>query len=154
MLFGFEPRIISTRICKATYGVKTNSAFKEGTDPEEKKTIIEGDVLCQERFHRHVEIHQAVGIDEEFGEKVYVPTWSNQTAMKIEIWTSLYANPRYTDEPGCSYHGELNIQMPDTTGGKKREIGVKMIFGKTELQVRALNKRTDEETNAKFDFLR
>jgi hypothetical protein len=37
--------------------VKTNSAFKEGTDPEEKKTIIEGDVLCQERFHRHVEIH-------------------------------------------------------------------------------------------------
>jgi hypothetical protein len=52
--------------------VKTNSAFKEGTDPEEKKTIIEGDVLCQERFHRHVEIHQAVGIDEEFGEKVYV----------------------------------------------------------------------------------
>jgi hypothetical protein len=43
VLFGFEPRIISTRICKATYGVKTNSAFKEGTDPEEKKTIIEGD---------------------------------------------------------------------------------------------------------------
>jgi hypothetical protein len=48
--------------------------------------------------------------------------------MTIEIWTSLYANPRYTDEPGCSYHGELNIQMPDTTGGKKREIGVKMIM--------------------------
>jgi hypothetical protein len=74
--------------------------------------------------------------------------------MKIEIWTSLYANPRYTYEPGCSYHGELDVQMPDTTGGKKREIGVKMIFGKTELQVRALNKRTGEETNAKFDFLR
>jgi hypothetical protein len=41
--------------------------------------------------------------------------------------------------------------MPDTTGGKKHEIGVKMIFGKTELKVRALNKRTGEETNAKFD---
>jgi hypothetical protein len=154
VLFGFEPRIISTRICKATYGVKTNSPFKEGTDPEDKKTIIEGDVLCQDRFHRHVEIHQAVGIDEEFEEQVYVPTRSDQTAMKIEIWTSLYANPRYTYEPGCSYHGELDVQMPDTTGGKKRKIGVKMIFGKTELQVRALNKRTGEETNAKFDFLR
>jgi hypothetical protein len=46
----------------------------------------------------------------------------------IEIWTSLYANPRYTYDPGCSYHGELHVQMPDTTGGKKREIGVKMIF--------------------------
>jgi hypothetical protein len=44
--------------------------------------------------------------------------------------------------------------MPDTTGGKKRQIGVKLIFGKTELEVRALNKRTGEETNAKFDFLR
>jgi hypothetical protein len=154
VLFGFEPRIISTRICKATYGVKTNSPFKEGTDPEDKKTIIEGDVLCQDRFHRHVEIHQAVGIDEEFGEHVYVPLRSDQTTMTIEIWTSLYANPRYTYDPGCSYHGELHVQMPDTTGGKKRKIGVKMIFGKTELEVRALNKRTGEETSAKFDFLR
>ena len=74
--------------------------------------------------------------------------------MKIEIWTSLCANPTYTYEPGCSYHGELHIQMPGTTGGKKREIGVKMILGETELKVRALNKRTGEETNAKFDFLR
>jgi hypothetical protein len=39
----------------------------------------------------------------------------------------------------------------NSTGGKKREIGVKMIFGETELKVRALNKRTGEETNAKFD---
>jgi hypothetical protein len=31
--------------------------------------------------------------------------------------------------------------MPDTTGGKKHEIGVKMIFGKTELEFRALNKK-------------
>jgi hypothetical protein len=40
VLFGFEPRIISTRICKATYGVKTDSPFEEGTDPEDKKTIV------------------------------------------------------------------------------------------------------------------
>jgi hypothetical protein len=154
VLFGFEPRIISTRICKATYGVKTNSPFEEGTDPEDKKSIVEGDVLCQDRFDKHVEIHQAVGIDEEFGEQVYVPVRSDQTAMKIEIWTSLYANPRYTYDPSCSYHGELHVQMPETTGGKKRRIGVKMIFGKTQLEVRALNKRTGKETNAKFDFLR
>ena len=154
VLFGFEPRIISTRICKVTYGVKTNSEFEEGIDPEDKKTIIEGDVLCEDRFDKHVEIHQAVGIDEEFGEQVYVPVQSDQTAMTIEIWTSLYANPRYTYDPGCRYHGELRVQMPDTTGGKEREIGVKMIFGETELKVRALNKRTGKETNAKFDFLR
>jgi hypothetical protein len=154
VLFGFEPRTISTRICKATYGVKTNSPFEEGTDPEDKKTIIEGDVLCQDRFHKHVEIHQAVGIDEEFGEKIYVPVRSDQTTMKIEIWTSLDANPRYTYDPGCSYHGELIVEMLDTTGGKKREIGVKMIFGKTELKVRALNKRTGDKTNGKFNFLR
>jgi hypothetical protein len=43
--------------------------------------------------------------------------------------------------------------MPDTTGGKKHEIGVKMIFGKTELEFRALNKRTGEEINVKFVFL-
>ena len=87
VLFGFEPRIISTRICKATYGVQTMSPFKKGTDPEDKKIISEGDVLCQERFNKHVEIHQAVGIDEEFGEHVYVPLRSDQTTMTIEIWT-------------------------------------------------------------------
>jgi hypothetical protein len=54
VLFGFEPRIISTRICKATYGVKTYSPFEEGTDPEDKKTIIEGDVLCENRFDKYI----------------------------------------------------------------------------------------------------
>ncbi|XP_052076865.1 heat shock 70 kDa protein 12B-like [Mytilus californianus] len=152
--FGFEPRIISSRICKATYGVKTNSPFKEGVDPEDKKVIEEGDVLCSDRFSRHVEIGQPAGIDEEFKEQVYVPCRSNQTAMRVEIWTSLHKNPRYTTDPGCMYHGELNVQMPDTTGGKNREVGVKMIFGRTELQVRAVNKTTGDETKAEFDFLR
>jgi hypothetical protein len=72
--------------------------------------------------------------------------------MTIEIWTSLDANPRYVYEKSCTYHGELNVPMPDTTGGKKREIGVKMTFGKTELEVRALNKRTGKPTNAEFVF--
>lgn len=154
VLFGFDPRIISTRICKATYGVKTNSPFQEGVDPFDKQVIEDGDVLCKDRFDKHVEIGQPAGIDEEFGEQIYVPVRPNQTAMKIEIWTCLYANPRYTTDPGCQYHGELTVQMPDTSGGKNRKVGVKMIFGKTELQVHAENKRTGQRVTAEFDFLR
>lgn len=154
VLFGFDPRIISTRICKATYGVKTNSPFQEDVDPQDKMVIEDGDMLCRDRFDKHVEIGQPAGIDEEFGEQIYVPVRPDQTSMKIEIWTSIHANPRYTTDPGCRYHGELTVQMPDTSGGKSRKVGVKMIFGKTELQVHAVNKRSGALEKAEFDFLK
>ncbi|CAC5400642.1 unnamed protein product [Mytilus coruscus] len=153
--FGFEPKVISTRVCKVTYGIATNSPFDEGIDPEDKKFIDDdGDVLCRGRFSKHVEIGQSVRIDEEIKEQIYSPVASDQKSMGIDVWTSTNKSPRYTDERGCSPHGKISVLLPDHKLGVSRDVGVKMIFGKTELEVIAIVKHTGKSTAAKFDFLR
>ncbi|CAG2206693.1 unnamed protein product [Mytilus edulis] len=153
--YGFEPTVISTRVCKVTYGIATSSPFDEEIDPEDKRFIDEdGDVLCNDRFSKHVEIGQAVGIDEEAEEQIYSPVHSDQKSMDIDVWTSTNKNPRYTDETGCRPHGTITVELPSPKLGVSRDVGVKMIFGKTELEVKAIVKHTGKSTAAKFDFLR
>ncbi|CAG2233354.1 unnamed protein product [Mytilus edulis] len=153
--FGFDQTVISTRVCKVTYGIESSSPFDEGKDPEDKKFIDEdGDVLCRGRFSKHVEIGQSVRIDEEIKEQIYSPVSSDQTSMAVNVWTSTNKNPRYTDERGCSLHGKISVELPDSKLGVCRDVGVKMIFGKTELEVKAIVKHTGKSTAAKFDFLR
>ncbi|XP_071124900.1 heat shock 70 kDa protein 12B-like [Mytilus edulis] len=151
--YGYEPRIISTRICKVTYGVQTNRNFKKG-DPESKKFDAEGTIKCRDCFSKHVEIGQAVDINEAFEEHVYYPLYSDQTGMSVPIYTSTEKDPRYTDDPSCRYLGELTVNMPDTRGGKNRKVSVQLTFGGTEVEVKATNKGTGEETIAKLNFLR
>ncbi|CAC5400644.1 unnamed protein product [Mytilus coruscus] len=153
--FGFEPKVISTRVCKVTYGIASSILFDEENDPEDKRFTDEhGNDYCSGRFSKHVEIGQSIGIDEEIEEQSYSPVSSDQTSMAIDVWTSTNKNPRYTDERGCSLHGKISVKLPDPKLGVKRNVGVKMIFGKTELEVRAIVKHTGKSTAAKFDFLR
>ncbi|CAG2190345.1 unnamed protein product [Mytilus edulis] len=115
--YGYEPRIISTRICKFTYGVKVTRNFKKG-DPESKKFVVDGTFKCNDCFSKHVEIGQAVDINEAFEEQVYGTLYADQTAMGVSIYTSTEKDPRYTDDPSCRYLGELTVNMSDTRGGK------------------------------------
>ncbi|VDI64149.1 Hypothetical predicted protein, partial [Mytilus galloprovincialis] len=152
--YGYEPRIISTRICKFTYGVRTNSRFKEGIDPESKRKIRDGKSKCGDSFSKHVIIGQAVHINEAIEEKMYYPSYSDQTKMRVSIYTSTEEDPRYTDDPSCAYLGELTVQMPDTSGGKHRQVSVQLTFGGTEIEVKATKTGTGEETKAFLNFLR
>mmetsp|Transcript_6588 Transcript_6588/g.7336 ORF Transcript_6588/g.7336 Transcript_6588/m.7336 type:complete len:102 (-) Transcript_6588:358-663(-) len=42
-MFGINPRSISSRISKKTYGINTLTTFDSEKHPEEKKVIIEGE---------------------------------------------------------------------------------------------------------------
>ena len=45
-LYGLNPRSISSRIAKRTYGINTLTAFDPEVHPEDKKVIIEGEEFC------------------------------------------------------------------------------------------------------------
>jgi hypothetical protein len=129
--YGYEPRIISTRVCKFTYGVRTNSKFEAGVDPESKRHKVDGSVRCKDKFKKHVDIGQAVHINEVTEEHIYYPVHSKQTRMRVQIYTSKFKDTRYTDDPSCKYLGELTVDMSNTTGGKSRQVAVHLTFGGT-----------------------
>lgn len=142
--------------------VSASSHMEFGQTPDSRKVLIlkakkkirDGKAKCGDSFSKHVIIGQAVHINEAIEEKMYYPSYSDQTKMRVSIYTSTEENPRYTDDPSCAYLGELTVKMPDTRGGKHRQVSVQLTFGGTEIEVKATNTGTGEETKAFLNFLR
>ena len=81
-MFGLNPRSITSRISKMTYGINTLTTFDPTRHPEEKKVVIEGEDFCEDVFDAFVKRGEAVGID-EVHVKTYCPVRARQTVMRI-----------------------------------------------------------------------
>jgi hypothetical protein len=53
-MFGLNPRSITSRISKMTYGINTLTTFDPAKHPEEKKVVIEGEDFCEDVFDAFV----------------------------------------------------------------------------------------------------
>lgn len=71
-MFGLNPRSITSRISKKTYGINTLTTFDPQRHTEEKKVVIEGEDFCEDVFDAFVTKGSAVGID-EVHVKTYCP---------------------------------------------------------------------------------
>lgn len=71
-MFGLNPRSITSRISKLTYGINTLTTFDPLRHAEEKKVVIEGEDFCEDVFDAFVKRGEAVGID-EVHVKTYCP---------------------------------------------------------------------------------
>lgn len=153
VLFGFNTTVIASRICKYTYGISVRDDFRVGIDPEEKKVMVNGRPLCEDRFSKHAEVGQSIALDEATPEQTYRPSEPDQTKVALKVYVTESLDPEYVDDEGCTYLGSLTVDMPDITDGLKRVIGAQMTFGGTELAVKARNVKTNEVTTASLDFL-
>ena len=81
-MFGLNPRSITSRISKMTYGINTLTTFDLEKHPEEKKVVNEGEDFCEDVFDAFVRKGEAVGID-EVHVKTYCPVRARQTVMRI-----------------------------------------------------------------------
>jgi hypothetical protein len=71
-MFGLNPRSITSRISKKTYGINTLTTYDPSRHTDEKKVVIEGEDFCEDVFDAFVTKGQAVGID-EVHVKTYCP---------------------------------------------------------------------------------
>ena len=53
-MFGLNPRSITSRISKKTYGINTLTTFDQIRHTEEKKVVIEGEDFCEDVFDAFV----------------------------------------------------------------------------------------------------
>ncbi|XP_062593077.1 heat shock 70 kDa protein 12A-like [Saccostrea cucullata] len=152
-LFGQNPTVIDSRIAQRTYGVKTNMTFDPSKHDESRKFEVEGIFKCEDLFDTHVKIGDTLLLNVAQEEQIYTPLRANQTAIGIPLYKSIKANPMYTDDPSCTYLGTLEVAMPDLTGGKDRKVKVSLIFGGTEIEVKAVVVKSGKISSAKFNFL-
>jgi len=109
-MFGLNPRSITSRISKKTYGINTLTTFDATRHAEEKKVIIEGEDFCEDVFDPFVRKGEAVNID-EVHVKTYCPVRARQTVMRIIFYCSEQDNATFIDDPTVERLGELSIDI-------------------------------------------
>lgn len=150
VLFGHNPRAIVARVTKYSYGV---ASYEKFVPKHHKSTKKERD-FCADVFDVHVKKGTTLHTEYASPKRIYRPNRKDQLELDIELYVSEQNKlPKYIDDEGCHYLGKLTVGFPNTKGGLNREVAVQLIFGGTELRVKAENEATRDIFTAKFDFL-
>ena len=153
VIFGHNPNMIVARVARQTYGVGVYKRFDPKIHPIERLVIIDGERRCQGCFSKHVEVGQEIPAGMAFEEKSYRPMSRSSTCMANIIYTSNHRNPMFVEDNGCRYLGQLPLDVSHIKRYRDRKALVRMIYGKTELDVEVRSAKTGEKLSATFNFL-
>lgn len=153
VIFGHNPITIVSRIAKCSYGVRVFRNFDPEKHPENKKVQEGKRTKCADVFALHVRKGQELVVGEVQSEQRYTPLYADQLTLDFDVYTSTKEDPMFVTDDDCTYVGKLVVAVPDLSGGKRRGVIVKMIFGGTEVIVEGHDEKTKEVTQARFDFL-
>ncbi|XP_060565801.1 heat shock 70 kDa protein 12A-like [Ruditapes philippinarum] len=153
VIFGHNPITIVSRVAKCAYGIRVYRDFKAGVHPENKKVQVGKRVKCKDVFACHVKKGQELVVGEVQSKQRYTPLEADQMTLIFDLYTSTKEDPQYVTDADCSYLGQLEVEVPDLSGGKDRGVFVKLIFGGTEVVVEGEDEKTKKVTKATFDFL-
>ena len=154
VIFGLDPTVVRVRRSALTYGVGVLHKYEEGKHPLDKKVQKDGEWWCTDVFDTFVKVDQSIALGDVVT-RMYTPAKSYQTHTVITIYCSEKQYVMYTSDPGVQRCAELYLEMPDTTGGKSRQLQASMMFGDTEIKVEArdLSATSGKVANAVIDFL-
>lgn len=154
VLYGHEPKNITGRVCKFTYGVRINRKFDSAIHPKFKKVLRNNIEYCDDIFDIHIRVGQIVEVGEPQVKQTYTLINPDQTSLNLEIFTSNNREPTYTTDMGCTYLGKLTIDMPDTSMGTNRGVIAHMTFSGTEIAVTAVDRDNPKRAvTTNVDFL-
>ncbi|KAL2081066.1 hypothetical protein ACEWY4_022919 [Coilia grayii] len=152
--FGNQPQIVTSRISTLTYGVKISARFDETKHkPEKKYTSSDGEEFCSDLFERLVTKGESVGCNETRKHSFY-PIIRKQTAMRFRFFSTTRLNADYVDEWGMDEVASLTVPMPDTQGGKDREVSLDLKFGFTEITATATDLTSKKTARVAINFMR
>jgi len=151
-MFGLNPRSITSRIAKKTYGINTLTTFDNDKHPEEKKVIIEGEEFCEDVFDAFVRKGESIGSD-EVHTKIYCPVRSRQTVMRIIFYCTDGRDVEFIDDDNVYQLGELCIDIGKPFQSvEDKTVKVTLLFGSTHIYATATNKDGTEIKNSEFKF--
>jgi hypothetical protein len=151
VLFGHNPKMITARVCKYTYGIRAFKHFESGLDPPEKREVQGDLVLCKDYFSKHATIGQEYKTEEKVYTQEYYPSEVSGSQLEVCVYTSPRKHPLYIDEEGSRRIGEIIIPLQNTKG-KDNPFKIQFEFGDTELKVKVKDTVTGHEKDAHFDL--
>lgn len=120
---------------------------QSNTDEESDKD----ENVTEDVFDKFVEVGDEIPVGHEV-RRVYTPM--NPRMVEIPVYCTSDPNPQFVTDPGCEQLGVLSIEFPDGETCEDNNNEVTLIFGDTELVVKAKILRTGLEFFTKIDCLK
>lgn len=152
VMFGIDPTLVHIRRSVLTYGVGCLNRFIPGKHPPEKKVIKDGVEWCTDIFDTFVYADQAVSLGQLIT-RSYTPARAGQRTTVISLFASEKEFVCFVTDPGVKRIGELKVETPEISRGRCRELRMSMIFGDTEISVKAIDCTSGQTAQASVDFL-
>ena len=149
---GHQPRLISSRCVKYTYGYLLRRAFDPSKHPLEDMFIDSyGVKRITNCFSKVVEIGASV----EVGKDITTPFASilGKSGSKVPIFASTERDIEYTTDPSCTKIGELRVGKAPGETQRDNKAQVYFAFGDTELRASVKILKTGEVITSVFDCL-
>ncbi|XP_069130722.1 heat shock 70 kDa protein 12B-like isoform X2 [Argopecten irradians] len=151
VLYGHQPRAISSRVARFTYGIQSWPAFDPKIHPASKKVSINGVPRCTDVFFKYIEVGQQVtpGHSES---QVFQALKPDEDCLECSVFVSTKRDPMFIDDEGCRELGVLKIPLGSHRDGPT-QVQETLVFGETEIHVRARDMSTGKMYEASFDLL-
>lgn len=157
VLFGFEPLLITSRICRHTYGIDCFEDFREGDHRPEYKLTIDGSPSCVNLFSilakrgetmktTEKRVHEYLSTHKEENRKFMI--------MEVPVFASTDICPQYTTAKTCVQLGGIQVEPPADGWPLEVNYKVELYFGQTEFNVRVTDDVSGHEYKSSFDFLK
>ncbi|XP_021236214.1 heat shock 70 kDa protein 12B-like [Numida meleagris] len=154
VLFGINPKIVTSRISARTYGLSICREFDAAIHDIRKRRVSKADgyVYCEDLFKKLVEIGESVSIN-EVAQYIFTPIEPDQTSALFAFYSTEKQDAQYVDEEGLELLGSCTVPMPDTKLGKKRKLNLDIKFGLTEFKATATDMTSKQSRTITIDFL-
>ncbi|XP_071127599.1 heat shock 70 kDa protein 12A-like [Mytilus edulis] len=151
VLFGHQPRKISKRILRKTYGIQTSTEWDPSLHHKTKKELIDGVYHCKDIFHKFAEKGEKVEEGHSHRQIFRVLNTEKRTIERT-VFISDDTNPIYVTDLSCQRLGNLIIPIPPLKKDEILEIEETLMFGGTEILFRARNMKTGDIFENQFEL--
>ncbi|EFC35432.1 predicted protein [Naegleria gruberi] len=154
VMLGRDPSLIVTRRMRRSYGVTSYKKFIPNVHDEKKKIKLKGrnEPYCKDCFDIYVDVNDEVRYDQVVVRE-YGVTSESQESMILELYLSPIPNTRFVTESFVKKCGEILIDMKGTRG-MDRIVQVEMFFGKSAIEIHAIDLTSKKSFKASVDFER
>ncbi|KAL4232332.1 Heat shock 70 kDa protein 12A [Mactra antiquata] len=152
--YGQDPLVVTSRCSCYSYGVGVLHRFDPSKHDINKKVSKDGVDWCTDIFDIFVHVDQSVDLGETIVRR-YTPVRRDQNATTINVYSTENDDVMYISDPSVSKCGTLNLKLANISTGSapRREVKTEMMFGDTEIRVRAIDVTGGESVIAEVDFI-
>ncbi|KAI9006605.1 hypothetical protein CLU79DRAFT_779906 [Phycomyces nitens] len=139
--FGLQPRAITHRVMRRTYGVDSCMRFDKDLDSMERCIEVpKKGKFATHRFSVFVKRGDSIAVGDCITHDFFI-NYPNDTETDLYAYGGDNEIPRYTSDPGVEKVGFFPIKIPIIIGAKYGQdilMKIKMYFGLTEIKIEAI----------------